>query len=191
MDDGVAMAEAVRDAAHEGRDKELLLLLSQGGNHSAPNQLEHTPLMLAALGGHLKCCQILLLAGADPNQVSFNQKNALLYAVLKNHHECAEFLLNHVNPNSRDNEGRSALTIAMIESDARMVLMLAPRVDYTRRTLFGGKNDLDYAAGSPLKRDAAAALIAYDLAMREMSAISKASPAGVEESVAQAPKVRL
>lgn len=191
MADGVTMDEAVRSAAYGGRDKELSLLLSQGGNHSAPNRLEQTPLMLAAMEGHLKCCQVLLAAGVDPDQVSWDKRNALMYAAQRDRHECAEFLLNHIHPHSRDNEGRSALTIAMRDSDARMVLILAPRVDYTRRTLYGDKNDLDYAKSNALNMDAAAALIAYDLAIKEMSAISKASPILVEESSFQAPKVRL
>lgn len=170
MANGEMMDEAVRSAAFAGRDKDLARLLNKGGNHSAANRLEQTPLMLAAISGYGKCCQVLLSAGADPDQVCFLGRNALMYAAQRDRHECAEFLLNHVNPNIRDGEGRSALTIAISESDARMVLIFAPRVDYTWRALHGQKNDL---------------------AMKEMSAISKASSILVEESNLKAPKIRL
>lgn len=72
----------LQHAALGGRDKGVEVLL-ETASHSLINLFvpcEGTPLMAAAYDGHIKCVELLLAAGADPNAMDPFGDNALDWA---------------------------------------------------------------------------------------------------------------
>ena len=74
-------------------------LCAHGAELDARSKYQWTPLMLAAIYGHPKICEMLLALGADPSLKDNKGKTALDYARANNKPECAA-LLQPVTPGS-------------------------------------------------------------------------------------------
>merc|ERR1719498_1550274 len=70
------MEESLFEACRDGRHQEVERLLQQGANANyvvpelAHDSYQETPLIAASSFGHLRCVELLLGRGADPNKCS-------------------------------------------------------------------------------------------------------------------------
>jgi ankyrin repeat protein len=87
-----------------------------------------TPLKNAAARGHIEIVKLLLERGADPNLAEEGiapNGHALYSAVYNGHHEVAKLLLEHgAYPSPQVESSADALSIAMMNKDAKMVELL-------------------------------------------------------------------
>jgi RNA polymerase primary sigma factor len=77
------MHPLLRLAVLAGAENAVRLHISKGRNINAIDDEGRTPLLLAALGGHVSICKLLLDAGADPSAKSKNNENVLSITPLK------------------------------------------------------------------------------------------------------------
>ena len=88
-----------------------------------------SPLVAAAGRGQLDVVRSLLEAGADPNEPEERNAphgRALYSAVYNRHYEVAKLLLEHgANPNQEVESSADAPSIAIMNSDTRMIQLLA------------------------------------------------------------------
>ena len=88
-----------------------------------------TPLVLAAGRGHLEVVRLLLEHGADPNlpeKGNAPHGRALYSAVYGKHFDVAKLLLEHgANPNQEVESSADAPSIAIMNSDTKMIELLA------------------------------------------------------------------
>ncbi len=124
----------VRDiwtAAHVGHVERVRELLDQDPalvNQPGDDRLG-TPLVHAAGRGHLEIVRLLLERGADPNapeEGNAPHGRALYSAVYDRYFEVARLLLEHgANPNQEVESSADAPSIAIMNSDTKMIELLA------------------------------------------------------------------
>ena len=89
----------------DGNLIEVKRLISNGGwmdvDCKGVDRQTSTPLYLAAYGGHNDVVQVLLDAGADPNQTDRWGRTPLHYAAAEGHKEVVELLRHHTNPSHK------------------------------------------------------------------------------------------
>src|SRR5688572_14372290 len=118
--------------------------LSKAAEHAD----EHTPLMIAALGGDLADVNDLLSIGGRLNAKDDVGRTALMFAVVNSHPKIVKALLRagaHVN--ARAHDGSTALMLAAMNGDAEIVRILlnnGAKIDY--RFVSTGKTAADVAA---------------------------------------------
>ena len=99
-------------------------LVNRVGSHRSG-----TPLVLAADRGHADVVRLLLERGADPNipeQGNAPHGRALYSAVYNRHFDVARLLLEHgANPNQEVESSADAPSIAIMNSDTKMIALLA------------------------------------------------------------------
>lgn len=118
-------------AAYVGNIERVRELLDR--DPSLVNQLGEdrsgTPLVHAAGRGHLEVVRLLLEGGADPNvpeEGNAPHGCALYAAVYNRHYDVAKLLLEHgANPNQEVESSADAPSIAIMNSDTRMIELLA------------------------------------------------------------------
>jgi len=123
-DDLVEMAR-IRGLAHmEALIESKRPLVNRVGSHRSG-----TPLVLAADRGHADVVRLLLERGADPNipeQGNAPHGRALYSAVYNRHFDVARLLLEHgANPNQEVESSADAPSIAIMNSDTKMIALLA------------------------------------------------------------------
>ena len=102
------------NAAYEGNEKNVLMLLKAGANVNTSTYEGITPLMYASQGGYLSIINILIFNGAKLNAAPNDGTTALISAVQNNHEEILEYLiLNDASINAIDFLNRSALWYAV------------------------------------------------------------------------------
>ncbi len=102
------------NAAYEGNEKKVLMLLKTGANVNTSTNEGITPLMYATQGGYLSIVKILIFNGADVNAVPKDGTTSLISAAQNNHENIAEYLiLNDASINAIDLSYRSALWYAI------------------------------------------------------------------------------
>jgi uncharacterized protein len=92
---------------------------------AAEHQDEHSPLMIAALGGDLAAVNDLLSIGGRLNAKDDVGRTALMFAVVNFHPKIVKALLRagaHVN--ARAHDGSTALMLAAMNGDAEIVQVL-------------------------------------------------------------------
>jgi ankyrin repeat protein len=116
-----------------GRVRELLdedpTLANRPSDYVTYYATSGTPLHNAAAGGHLEIVKLLLERGADPNLPEEGiapHGRALYSAVYHRHHQIARLLLERgAYPNPEVESSADALSIAIMNSDREMILLLA------------------------------------------------------------------
>ena len=132
--DGLLARESSSDiwtaayVGNAGRVRELLDLDPSLVNQSSEDG-SGTPLAHAAARGHLEVVRLLLERGADPNVPEEGHAphgRALYAAVYNKHFDVARLLLEHgANPNQEVESSADAPSIAIMNSDVKMIQLLA------------------------------------------------------------------
>lgn len=121
----------LRVAAAQGnaaRIKELIGMgadVNAGGPAAPPVPQGSTALMFAAAQNFKDIVNILLSAGANPNQADTGGNTPLIYAVWKGHSAIVKILLEHgANVNARTTNGRTPLSVAESSENVAIVKLL-------------------------------------------------------------------
>jgi ankyrin repeat protein len=134
-----------------------------------------SPLKNAAARGHMDVVKLLLAHGADPNlpEEGIAPRGHALYAAVYNrHHDIAELLLQHgANPNQPVESSADALSIAMLNSDEKMVELLCS---------YGAARSLELMAYYGDLKTAAAVLAANPVLANDTDAFAGAAGNGHE-----------
>jgi ankyrin repeat protein len=132
--DGLLARESSCDiwtAAYVGNIERVRALLGRDPSlvNRAGDDRSGTPLVHAAGRGHLEVVRLLLERGADPNvseEGNAPHGRALYSAVYNRHVDVARLLLEHgANPNQEVESSADAPSIAIMNSDAKMIELLA------------------------------------------------------------------
>ncbi|HKE85312.1 MAG TPA: ankyrin repeat domain-containing protein [Vicinamibacterales bacterium] len=123
---GDDLVEIARIRGH--REMEALIE-GQRARFPRRNRRTDPPLVAAANRGDLDAVRSLLVQGADPNEPEERNAphgRALYSAVYNKHFEVAKLLLEHgANPNQEVESSADAPSIAIMNSDSRMIELLA------------------------------------------------------------------
>uniref|UniRef100_A0A5K3ETX1 ANK_REP_REGION domain-containing protein n=2 Tax=Mesocestoides corti TaxID=53468 RepID=A0A5K3ETX1_MESCO len=114
------------EAAKEGFDCVVKLLLQYGASVSQTTNTGYTALHYAAANGHLECVKLLLEHGSPLEEQNENGHTPLMEATSNGHIEVARCLIEHgANINTHSTEFKeSALTLASYKGHAEMVKFL-------------------------------------------------------------------
>lgn len=96
---GSSNGSALGDAAAAGDASSVRMLLDSKVNVDARSKAYMTPLMLAAMNGHVECLDVLKQRGADESAVDAKGRNALHLAVASNRPLVVAWLLTAYPPN--------------------------------------------------------------------------------------------
>lgn len=142
-----AAADALRDAALEGRLQAVLSALSKGADVNAMDQERRSALMLAAFNGHTEVVRALIEKGASVNATDSMGRTALMFASSGPSPDTVRLLLeNKADPDVQDSgEGWTALMFAAGEGLAEVVqVLLEHGADRTLKDV-DGDTALDFA----------------------------------------------
>lgn len=102
---------------------ETLLALGANPNMAGP---DGTPLMAAAIKGHVDIARMLLSNNADPNVTDSRATTALMLASMAQHEEMVRLLLeNGADKFLRDANGNSALDYALKNQNSVLIILLS------------------------------------------------------------------
>lgn len=137
-------------AAEHGRPDIVHMLLKKGADVNAQDERQATALMIAAEHENWEAVKILLDNNADIAKEDFIGRTALMYAVAKNNDErqvVLELLKRGVDPNARDDEGRTALIQLARYGHADMMQALLEHGANVRMKDQYGESALEYVMG--------------------------------------------
>ena len=103
------------------------LLLKAGANPNLTTNTLSTPLSVACTNGSVELVKLLLQSKADPNICSSSGYTPLMNACMYAHHNIVKLLLQsgaYVNSRSQDRYAATALTIASMHNDNRIISIL-------------------------------------------------------------------
>lgn len=114
LPDKVLGQTALQIAAQEGDEDIVRLLLRAGANVNSTDASGATPLMNAAWRRRSRVCRLLIKSGANLRATDLNLTTTLMWAVIGEDVAIVrEMLEHHVAVNTRDDDGRTALDIAI------------------------------------------------------------------------------
>jgi ankyrin repeat protein len=114
-------------AAQGGQYEAAETLVEYNANiHLGQARFEGAPLQYAASRGHVWIVRLLLRRGAEVDSRDTNGRTPLIWAVMGQHHEVAEELLEHgADPLAANRGGWRPIDYANARGDGRMVRLLA------------------------------------------------------------------
>lgn len=117
----------LHNAARTGQKDLVALLIEHGCELNPRDSRRRTPLHWAAYGDHVKVIQILLGKGADPLAVSEHRRNPLHMAASRGNLRAVKMLvvIGKVDINITDNDGRTALHLAVAGNHAHVISYLS------------------------------------------------------------------
>jgi len=185
-------------AATLGRDwKKALQLLASGEDPNQSNDLGLTPLMAAAIAGHVPTVKALLAAGAPPETMDVRGRTALGYAIALKQKPALETLLEHQPVLPAAAEGGDDLAAAALDAadpalldtvlrrlPAGLTWTPAARIAFAkslaaRDTLIGPLFIAKYA-GPPAASDDAQPLLAYAVVRGDLDQVRTLLDLGAE-----------
>jgi ankyrin repeat protein len=110
--------EALGNAAATGDDRTLSKLLMEKVNVNSTSYDFKTPMMRAAMGGHVHCLEILKTFGADEFAADKAGATALHYAVLSNNIPAAKWFLDTYPPPPTPDPAKNRSSILLRATDA-------------------------------------------------------------------------
>lgn len=129
---------ALHFAAQSGHTEVCRFLLENGGTVDAVSQdmWHSTPLILAAMHGHLGAVEKLLAAGANPQILDVGGDAALNWAAFRGHTEVVQCLLNcpQVDPTHRNTRNQTAAEEARNRGHAEIAALIDTAVRKVRGT---------------------------------------------------------
>ena len=134
--------------AGQGDLVEVKSLISRGSNINDKTESGHTPLHIAAIGGHVDVIKYLLSVGAKINEKNSKAGQTALHLATRSHQDAAvEALLNSgANIEEKNQEGRTPLFYADNAHVANMLLAKGANINARdnegRTPIFNAKNEL-------------------------------------------------
>jgi ankyrin repeat protein len=112
-------------ASHKGFEKQLLILLTIGGNVNVLDNQSKSPLLIASQANQENICFALLSYGANIHLSSKDNHNALMYAVWNGNMKLARTLISYgIDINQTSLNGDSSLFYACQKGNVSMVNLL-------------------------------------------------------------------
>lgn len=106
---------ALMEAAVNGREKSVRLLLQKGANPNVQNKDGETALMWAAAYDEIRIIDVLLIEGAKPNLVDTLGWNALMVAAWTGNYLATIALKYESNKKATNKEGQTAANLAAVD----------------------------------------------------------------------------
>ena len=143
-----APAEELINAINKGDEKKAILLLKQGANPNARDELKQPAIAAAAYFGREQTVRALLAGGADFRAVDIDGSNALHAAAVGGHHVIAKLLLDRgLAINERGGtDGMTALANAAVRGHLPVMRLLLERHADVNLADSGGNTPLLHAA---------------------------------------------
>ncbi len=139
---GISAAEydsKLIEAAENGDDELVKLLIAAGADVNKANKYGNTPLYRAAWNGHTECAKLLIAAGADVNKADKFGETPLYCAADKGRTECVKLLIAAgADVNMADEDGLTPLHLAAYNGHTECVkLLIDARADVNKADKFG------------------------------------------------------
>ena len=123
------------------------ILINRGIEVNAQDTQKRTPLVCAALNGHIDVARVLLSTGADVDVRDLVASTPLLSAVINDHLEVTRLFLEHgANPNAQDKGGSTPMSLAASNGNLSMMRLLLEKGAISQKVGNCGLSPLEAAS---------------------------------------------
>lgn len=142
--------EELMIACQYGNARKIVELLQKGANVNCQDFFSRTPLVFAVRNGHCNIIDLLVEHGADPLSLSYKRWTMLHHACECRQYEAARHLLERykINPNACDSLHRTALNIAVLLGDRKMIDLLVDHGADPHHIDYWGENIVFHAVAN-------------------------------------------
>lgn len=139
--------EELMNACQYGNARKIVELLQEGADVNCQDFFSRTPLVFAVRNGHCNIIDLLVEHGADPLSLSYKRWTLLHHACECRQYEAARHLIERykIDPNACDSLHRTALSIAVLLGDRKMIDLLVDHGADPHYIDFWGENIVFHA----------------------------------------------